>query len=152
MPGQARPERGFSLVELLVVVGVAAVLLAIAIPNVSGVMEANKLQTSSSMLASKLSEARINALKRNRAAWLRVDAAAGRVQVQTSGGGGATLDIGAPGLLPPGVAFVEPAANIQFDSVGRPVNPPPRRLTVEIVRTRARRSVTVSPAGAVRRE
>jgi Tfp pilus assembly protein FimT len=85
-------------------------------------MEANKLQTSSSMLASKLSEARTNALKRNRAAWLRVDAAAGRVQVQTSGGGGRTLDIGAPGLLPSGVAFVEPAAKHPVRLRRTPVN------------------------------
>jgi prepilin-type N-terminal cleavage/methylation domain-containing protein len=147
-----RRAGGFSLVELLVVLGIAAVLMAVTLPNVAGVMEANKLQTSASMLAGKLAEARFNALKRNRAAWLRVDAATGRVQVQTSGSGGATLDIGAPGLLPSGVGFVEPAPTIQFDSVGRPTTPPPRRLTVEIVRTHARRSVSVSPAGAVTRE
>jgi prepilin-type N-terminal cleavage/methylation domain-containing protein len=152
MPRQAHAARGFSLVELLVVLGVAAVLLAIALPNVSGVMEANKLQTSASMLASKLAEARINALKRNRAAWLRVDAGSGRVQVQTSGPGGTMLDIGPAGLLPSGVGFVSPVLDIRFDSVGRPTNPPPRRLTVEIVRTHASRSVTVSPAGAVSRE
>lgn len=147
-----RRAEGFSLVEILVVVAILAVILAIAIPNVAGVVEANKLQTSTSMLASKLSEARINALKRNRAAWLRVDVPRGRVQVQTSGPGGATLDVGAPGLLPSGVGFAEPAPSIQFDSVGRPTNPPPRTLTLEIIRTRARRSVTVSPSGTVTRE
>lgn len=147
-----RRAAGFSLVEILVVVAIAAVILAIAIPNVPGVMESNKLQTSTSMLASKLAEARINALKRNRSAWLSVDVPQGRVQVQTSGPGGTTLDIGAPGLLPSGVGFVQPVAVIQFDSVGRPTNPPPRTLTVEIVRTSARRSVTVSPAGTVTRE
>jgi prepilin-type N-terminal cleavage/methylation domain-containing protein len=153
--GAAEADRraaGFSLVEILVVVAIAAVILAIAIPNVAGVMESNKLQTSTSMLASKLAEARINALKRNRATWLRVDAPRGRVQVQTSGPGGTTLDIGGMGLLPSGVGFVEPAPQIQFDSVGRPTNPPPRTLTVEIVSTRARRSVTVSPAGTVTRQ
>jgi len=147
-----RRAAGFSLVEILVVVAIAAVILAIAIPNVSGVMESSKLHSSTSMLASKLAETRINALKRNRSAWLSVNVSQGRVQGQTSGPGGTTLDIGAPGLLPSGVGLVEPAPVIRFDSVGRPTNPPPRTLTVEITRTRARRSVTVSPAGTVTRE
>jgi prepilin-type N-terminal cleavage/methylation domain-containing protein len=143
---------GFSLAEILVVLAILALLLAIALPNVVGVMESNKLQTSTSMLVSKLAETRMNALKRNRPVWLRVDAAQGRVQVQTSAPGVASVDVGGPGLLPAGVAFVEPAPQIQFDSVGRPSNPPPRTLTVEIVSSRARRSVSVSPAGTIKRE
>lgn len=94
----------------------------------------------------------MNALKRNRPVSLWVDPARGRVQVQTSGPGGASVSIGGPGVLPSGVAFVEPVPQFQFDSVGRPVNPPPRTLMVEIVGTGARRSVNVSPAGTIRRE
>lgn len=144
--------KGFTLVELLIVLAIAAVILAIAVPNVSGVMEANRLQTATAMLAGKLAEARMNALKRNRPVSLWVDSSRGLVQVRTSGPGGAALDVGGAGILPSGVAFVEPAPQIQFDSVGRPANPPPRTLTVEIVSTRARRSVSVSAAGTVTRE
>ena len=148
---QSQRAAGFSLAETLVAVAILALIIGIALPNVAGVMESNKLQASTAMLASKLGEARINALKRNRPVWLKVDAGRGRVMVQTSGSGGTTLDIGAPGLLPSGVAFVQPAVDVQFDSVGRPSNPPPRMLTVEIVGTGARRSVNVSPAGVISR-
>jgi prepilin-type N-terminal cleavage/methylation domain-containing protein len=146
-----REQSGFSLLEMLVALALLLVIAAVALPNVAGVMESNRLQASTSMLASKLAEARINALKRNRPVWLRVDAARGSVQVQTSGSGGAILDVGAPGLLPSGVAFVAPVLELQFDSVGRPSNPPPRTLTVESVGSRARRSVNVSPAGVISR-
>lgn len=151
-PGRPGRSGGFTLVELLVVVGIAAVLAAIALPNALGITESGKLQAATSMLAGKLNEARMSALKRNRSVWLQVDASAGRVQIRAAAGGGGSEDIGAPGLLPSGVGFVDPAPTITFDSMGRPTNAPPRTLTVEVARSRARRSVTVSAAGTVRRE
>jgi prepilin-type N-terminal cleavage/methylation domain-containing protein len=147
-----RAPLGFSLIELVIVLAIAAVIVAIAVPNVSGVMDANRLQAATSMLAGKLGEARMNALKRNRPVSLLVDPSRGRVLVKTTGPGGAPVEIGVPGLLPAGVAFVQPVPQIQFDSVGRPTNPPPRTLVVEILSTRARRSVGVSPAGTIKRE
>lgn len=147
-----RAPLGFSLIELVIVLAIAAAIVAIAVPNVSGVMDANRLQAATSMLAGKLAEARMNALKRNRPVSLLVDPSRGRVLVHTIGPGGAPVEIGVPGLLPSGVAFVEPVPQIQFDSVGRPTNPPPRTLVVEILSTRARRSVGVSPAGTIKRE
>jgi hypothetical protein len=118
----------------------------------AGVMDANKLQSATSMLAAKLGEARMNALKRNRPVTLRVDAARGSVQVLTTAPGGRELALGGAALLPAGVAFVEPVPQLQFDSVGRPATPPPRTFTVELVSTRARRSIGVSPAGTILRE
>lgn len=147
-----RRSRGFTLVEILVVVAVLAVIAAIAIPNVQGVMESYRLQTATSMLASKLNEARMNALKRNRSVWLELDVASGRALVRTTGSAGSTLELGAPGLLPSGVSFADPVVTIRFDSVGRPTNPPPRVIAVQITRSGARRSVSVSPSGMVRRQ
>jgi len=144
-------ERGFSLVEMVVVVAIMIVLAAIAVPNVQGVLDGYRLQSATSLLASKLGEARINALKRNRETWLRLDLETGRVQVQTTAAGGAIVDVGAPGILPEGVRFVVPAPLLRFDSVGRPTNPPPRRIEVEIARTQARRGVTLSPSGTIAR-
>jgi type II secretory pathway pseudopilin PulG len=154
-PARARlrpgAEQGFSPLELTVAVGVLLVLLAIAVPSVQGLMDSYRLDSAQSMLASKLVETRMNALKRNRAVWLQVDAQEGRVQVLTSGPGGKTLKIGAPGLLPAGVEFVPPVPSIRFDSIGRPANPPPCRLGVESLTSHARRSVSVSAAGTVSR-
>jgi prepilin-type N-terminal cleavage/methylation domain-containing protein len=148
----ARAAAGFTLVELVIALALAAIVVAIAIPNVSGVMDASRLQAATTMLASKLAEARMNALKRNRPIALVIDPVRGRVLVEALGPGGTPLVIGAPGLLPSGVAFVEPVPQIQFDAVGRPTNPPPRTLVVELSSSRARRGVGVSAAGTIRRE
>ena len=147
-----RRSGGFSLLELLIVAAIAAVIVAIALPNVSGVMDANKLQAASSMLAAKLGEARMNALKRNRPVSLIADPASGQVQIQTTAPGGRPLPLGSAARLPAGVGFVQPVPQLEFDSVGRPSTPPPRTLTVEVVATGARRSVSVSPAGTIVRE
>jgi len=142
-------RRGFTIVELVVALTILIVLAAIAIPNVQGVLDSYRLQSATSLVASKLGEARIQALKRNRETWLHLDSASGLVQVQTTAPGGKIVDVGPAGLLPQGVRFVSPAPTLAFDSVGRPTNPPPRTIEVEIVRTQARRAVTVSPSGTV---
>jgi type II secretory pathway pseudopilin PulG len=134
------------MVEIVVVVAILIVLATIAVPNVQGVLDAYRLQLATSLLANKLGEARINALKRNRETWLRLDVATGRVQVQTTAPGGKIVDVGAAGMLPEGVRFVASSPTLSFDSVGRPANPPPRTIEVEIARTLARRAVTLSPS------
>ncbi len=152
--GRARTNpkgRGFSLVEVLVVLAILAVLAAISLPNVQGVVESRKLDSAASVLATKLAEARMNALKRNRAVWLDVDAEHGRAQPRTSGAGGAVVEAGAPVFLPAGVRFLPPVPTARFDATGR-VAGGGVELTVELERGGARRAVRVSAAGAVSRE
>ena len=121
-----RSQRGFTLLELLFVVALAAIFAAIAVPNLQAVGEAYRLSTAASAIASKLAEARTNALKRNRLTWVLVDGAARRVQVQTAAASGAATDIGGPENLPSGVVFSieESTASVTFDALGRPLDPP----------------------------
>ena len=138
-------ESGFSLVELIVVMAIVAIVSMIAIPSVRAALETHRLQGSAYMVASKLMEARGNALKRNRDCSLQIIAAERRVQVQTAG----PIDVGGPGFLSTGVNFVAPPASIPFDSMGRPTNPPPQILTLQSTSGR-QVTVTVTPTGRVR--
>lgn len=62
--GQRR-ARGFTLLEMLVVMAIAAVLAGIAIPSLAGMMNSIKLSSASNSFLSYLHLARSEAIKRN---------------------------------------------------------------------------------------
>jgi type IV fimbrial biogenesis protein FimT len=59
------PAGGMTLVELLVVLGVAAILAVVAVPAMQSLLTANQLTTVTDALATALSEARSEAAKLN---------------------------------------------------------------------------------------
>lgn len=149
--GVHSPDRssGFTLVEMMLVVALGAVLAGIALPNLLTLNRTYRLSTASAVVASKVHQARANALKRNRQAWVQVDGAARTVQVQIAGTGGPE-DIGGPEFLPQGVAFATGAATatLTFDAMGRPLNPP-QTIQLLIAGSGLTRTVTVTSTGRV---
>ncbi len=62
-----RLSQGFSMVELLVTMVVAAILLSVGVPSFNHWMQNNKIRTASDSMMSGLQLARAEAVKRNRA-------------------------------------------------------------------------------------
>jgi len=71
----AARSRGFTAVELLTVVAIAGILAIIGLPNLSSVIESNRLRSAGTDLMSSVLLARSEAIKRN-----------GRVQILPSSG------------------------------------------------------------------
>ncbi|WP_233841321.1 GspH/FimT family pseudopilin [Dyella sp. 2HG41-7] len=63
--GPARPVDGFTTVELMITVAVAAVLFVIAIPSFNNIINTNRLTTVANELVGSLNAARMEAIKRN---------------------------------------------------------------------------------------
>lgn len=59
-------RRGFSLIELLVVLGIAVILLGLAVPVIAPLMRASSLNTASSMIMDEFNYVRQLALTQNR--------------------------------------------------------------------------------------
>ena len=143
---------GFTVLEILIVVAVIGILLAIAIPNITRTLELHRLDTSASILASRLADARMNAIKRNRQAWVRIDPTNRTLQLQTTNDAGATINLGVAEALPDGVDFTSPwiATEIRFDGVGRlPTGTAAWTITLRGVRQTKRKSLSVTGIGKV---
>lgn len=68
LPRQGAGARGFTLIELMVAVVVAAVLLAVAVPSFKSITISNKLNTAVNDLVGSLNTARMEAIKANASA------------------------------------------------------------------------------------
>lgn len=148
----ASSPAGFTLIEMLLVAALMIVIAGITLPNLRSMTDTYRLSTAAVAVASKVHQARTNALKRNRPSWVLVDGTARTVQVQSNDAGGGTIDIGGPEFMPAGIAFASGAATVTltFDSMGRPVNPP---QTIQLLYPGSglglSRTVTVTSTGRV---
>ncbi len=139
-------DRGFSLFELMIVLAIASSLVLLAVPNVSRTLQTWRLDGSASMIYTKVMEARMNAIKRNRQSWLSIDSAGGEVQVQTTDDTPTTIDVGTPGVLQSTVSFQTGSpAEVRFDSMGRPAVP----RTIVIETTDMSKTIAISATGRV---
>lgn len=147
-------DAGFGVLELVIIAALVAILAAIAVPSLSAARDGYELVTAGANVASKIGQARTNALKRNRQTWVLVTPGAQTLQVQTAGPTGA-VDIGWVELLPTRVTIIAPAAQAQlrFDTLGRPVDAG-GILTAHVIQlrhtgTQQVRTVTVGTTGRV---
>lgn len=150
MPRNFSSSAGFTLLEMMLVVALGITVAAIAVPNLVSINYTYRIATASTTVTAKVHQARVNALKQNRPAWVRIDGAARTVQVQTTGAGGAPVDIGGAEYMPRGVTFGTGNAvvTLTFDSMGRPVNPP---QTIQLLYPTSglTRTITVASTGRV---
>jgi len=150
MPRVSDSSTGFTLIELMLVVSLGIVVAAVALPNLLTVNRTYRLSTASATVSSKVHQARVNALKQNRQAWVRIDGAARTVQVQVAGPGGGAIDVGGAEYMPQGVTFGTGNAVVlvTFDAMGRPLNPP-QSIQVLYPGSGLTRTITVTSTGRV---
>ncbi|MBM3114682.1 GspH/FimT family pseudopilin [Jeongeupia naejangsanensis] len=70
MPKQITQESGFSLIELMIVIALIGIVLSIAAPSLSGLIQQKRLGGAAENLASDLQYARSEAIKRNASTYL----------------------------------------------------------------------------------
>jgi Tfp pilus assembly protein FimT len=83
-----RSERGFTLMELVVIVGIAGALTAVAMPSIFETVTRNRVITSQELVAATFREARLAAITRNRAFRVRLNCDGAVRFVAVTGNGG----------------------------------------------------------------
>ena len=58
-------QRGMSIIEIMVVIGIIAILLAVAAPNFTGWLQSSQIRTSAEAFLNGLQLARAEAVRRN---------------------------------------------------------------------------------------
>lgn len=136
-------QRGFSLIELIIVVLVIAILAMLALPSIQRTLQLYRLETGTSYILHRLSEARLSAIKRNRNTWLEINAANRTLTLKSTNDAGQQISLGFPTYLPEGVQFNGvPPTSVIFTSLGR--NRANANTQIALKLTAANRNKTIS--------
>jgi prepilin-type N-terminal cleavage/methylation domain-containing protein len=109
-------ERGFSLVEIMVVVGLVAILLAIALPRFAVLLKHGRIDSQTRMIYGELLQARANALYQRRGT--RVKLYPGSFAVYSSASDGPSVTPVASQALSFPIEWNNGAGDVEFDARG----------------------------------
>jgi prepilin-type N-terminal cleavage/methylation domain-containing protein len=132
------PPRGLTLIEIIAVIGVAAILMAIAIPNFNSVFPGLRLTQAARQVATDLQNARMRAIAQNAATTVTFDQSAG---TYTFGGDAFDID-----QLYPGITISSVSANPVFTSRGTANG----TYNITLSNGSTTRQVQVTPVGRVK--
>lgn len=140
-----RSQRGYSLVEMLVVIAIAAIGAAIAGPNLGALRAEYQLTGSASQLAADLSQARMRAVSQN--IWVKVATTDSTTYHSESSPDNATFtDIaGTVVKLPLGMSATIPNGFVVFDRQGL-AN---ANTQIQLVNGAGTKTITVNRIGRV---
>ncbi len=142
-------EKGFSLPELLIVVLIIAILIVLTLPQSNRQLQLYRLDTGVSVISNKLMETRMEAIKRNRTTWIRLDKTAKTAQIKTTDSAAVTINVNFPEYFPQGMILdASDSLEISFDSMGR-LTTGTQTVTIRETNSNKRKDITISPAGKI---
>jgi hypothetical protein len=138
-----RRTRGATILDLLVGIGLTAIVLGAAIPNFRALTEPYVLDTASRVVATDMKTARMRAIAQNRRHRVFFNDDAGWWEVQAETAPGTFTTVGARRTLPTGAAFGTIATNPIFDTRGMMA----ANFSLDVQNPHGKRTVAVNVLG-----
>jgi prepilin-type N-terminal cleavage/methylation domain-containing protein len=143
-------QRGFSLIELLIVILVVAILVTLSIPQIQQTLKMYRLDVGERLVSNRLLDARLSAIKRNRDAWLVINSSARTLQVASTDDNGATVYLSPSTTLPENVYFSSTTPpSVIFNSLGRNKTAGTSSVSLQLTKSSSSRTIAVSATGNI---
>ncbi len=141
---------GFSLLEVLIVVLVISVAVVSAVPQVQQSLSLYRVESAAGLLSNRLTEARMTAIKYNRAAWLEINSRNKTFEVWTTGANNKPVRTRLAVSIPSDVVIVPGSPNrITFNSLGRNQANSNAIVKFKLTKTNFCKTTTVSAVGHI---
>ena len=143
-------QKGFSLVELLIVTLIISILVVAAIPQIQQTLRLYRVESAAGLLSSRLMEAKLTAIKSNRAAWLEINSSDRTLEIWTTNQNNQPIRTQLIVPISPDVTIVTGSpTRITFTSLGRNQANSDVTVKFKLTKTNFCKSVTVSRAGNI---
>jgi prepilin-type N-terminal cleavage/methylation domain-containing protein len=142
--------KGFSLLEVLIVVLIISVAVVAAVPQFERSLSLYRVESAAGLLSNRLTEARLTAIKYNRAAWLEIDSSKKTLEVWTTGKNNKPVRTKLAVSIPSDVSILSGSPNrITFNSLGRNQANSNVLVKFKLIRTTFCKAITVSAVGNI---
>jgi prepilin-type N-terminal cleavage/methylation domain-containing protein len=144
-----KSENGFSLIELIIVVLIAAILGTLALPSIQRTLQLYRLEAGTSYIVNRLTETRLTAIKRNRDTWLEINSTNRTLTLKSTNDAGQQISLGLPTSLPEGVQFNGAPSSIIFTSLGRNRANANSQIKLKLTAANRNKTINVSTTGNI---
>ena len=145
MQGRFRPRRAFTLLELIVVLGIGGIMMAVAIPRAARYLDAIRVRGATQEVMSAFVTARHHAIARARYASVLIDAEEGRIEVRSEDKRVLERNL----RVGYGVTLIATRDSMSYSPVGLGYGAANLRITIQ--RGEAADTVVLSRVGRIRR-
>lgn len=143
-------QKGFSLIEVIIVLLIIAILAVAALPQIQRNLQLYRLETATGLLSNRLVEARLSAVKHNRAAWLEINNTNKTLEVWTTNESNQPIRAKLGVTIPENVLIdASSPSRVTFNSLGRNQANSSNVIKFKLSNTNFCKSVAVSAVGNI---